>query len=106
LGRRSRNQSGFARENFTTFAHFPVSSTISLPKSAGVPGSARLVEELAAFATRRGHTMLERAFSSLLHEPVVAGVIAGATTPEQDRTGRPRRGLDALGAALKREGRA
>jgi aryl-alcohol dehydrogenase-like predicted oxidoreductase len=43
----------------------------------------RLVEELAAFAERRGHTMLELAFGWLLREPVVASVIAGATTPEQ-----------------------
>jgi aryl-alcohol dehydrogenase-like predicted oxidoreductase len=43
----------------------------------------RLVEELAAFAERRGHTMLELAFGLLLREPVVASVIAGATTPEQ-----------------------
>jgi aryl-alcohol dehydrogenase-like predicted oxidoreductase len=43
----------------------------------------RLVEELAAFAQRRGHTMLELAFGWLLREPVVASVIAGATTPEQ-----------------------
>ncbi len=33
------NQSGFAPENLTTFAHFSVSSAISLPKSAGEPGS-------------------------------------------------------------------
>jgi hypothetical protein len=29
--------SGFAPESFTTFAHFSVSSAISLPKSAGEP---------------------------------------------------------------------
>jgi aryl-alcohol dehydrogenase-like predicted oxidoreductase len=43
----------------------------------------RIVEELAAFAARHGHTLLELAFSWLLRDPVVASVIAGATTPEQ-----------------------
>src|SRR5713101_5384632 len=33
-------QSGLAPENLTTLAHFSVSSAISLPKSAGEPGSA------------------------------------------------------------------
>src|SRR6516225_7529808 len=36
---RPLNQSGFAPENFTTLAHFPVSSTTSLPKSAGEPAN-------------------------------------------------------------------
>ena len=31
--------SAFAPENFTTFAHFSVSSAMSLPNSAGEPGS-------------------------------------------------------------------
>jgi aryl-alcohol dehydrogenase-like predicted oxidoreductase len=43
----------------------------------------RIVEELAAFAARRGHTMLELALGWLLRDGVVASVIAGATTPEQ-----------------------
>ena len=43
----------------------------------------RLVGELETFAARRGHTMLELAFSWLLRDGVVASVIAGATTPEQ-----------------------
>jgi aryl-alcohol dehydrogenase-like predicted oxidoreductase len=43
----------------------------------------RMVEALSAFAERRGHTMLELAFSWLLREPVIASVIAGATAPEQ-----------------------
>ncbi|MGZ5845538.1 MAG: aldo/keto reductase, partial [Xanthobacteraceae bacterium] len=38
---------------------------------------------LEAFAARRGRTMLELAFGWLLRDPVVASVIAGATTPEQ-----------------------
>lgn len=41
------------------------------------------VEELRTFAESRGHTLLELAFSWLLTKPVVASVIAGATTPAQ-----------------------
>jgi aryl-alcohol dehydrogenase-like predicted oxidoreductase len=41
------------------------------------------VEQLVAFAESRGHTILELAFSWLLSRPMVASVIAGATTPEQ-----------------------
>ena len=42
-----------------------------------------LVEALTAFATARRHTLLELAVSWLLSRPVVASVIAGATSPEQ-----------------------
>ena len=41
------------------------------------------VESLIAFAESRGHTILELAFSWLLSQPVVASVIAGATSPSQ-----------------------
>jgi aryl-alcohol dehydrogenase-like predicted oxidoreductase len=41
------------------------------------------VERLQAFATERGHTLLELAFSWLLSRQAVASVIAGATKPEQ-----------------------
>ncbi len=43
------------------------------------------VEALTAFADKRGHTILELAFSWLAAQPVVASVIAGATSPEQVR---------------------
>jgi aryl-alcohol dehydrogenase-like predicted oxidoreductase len=43
----------------------------------------RIVAELEAFAARRGRSMVELAVSWLLRDPVVASVIAGATTPEQ-----------------------
>jgi len=43
------------------------------------------VERLIAFAEARGHTILELAFSWLLHRRRVASVIAGATRPEQVR---------------------
>jgi aryl-alcohol dehydrogenase-like predicted oxidoreductase len=42
-----------------------------------------IVERLIDFASARGHTLLELAFSWLLAHPVVASVIAGATKPEQ-----------------------
>ncbi len=41
------------------------------------------VERLEAFASARGHNLLELAFAWLLARPRVASVIAGATTPEQ-----------------------
>ncbi|WP_437500294.1 aldo/keto reductase [Sorangium sp. So ce1099] len=40
---------------------------------------------LAAFASSRGHSLLELAFSWLAGRPTVASVIAGATSPEQVR---------------------
>jgi aryl-alcohol dehydrogenase-like predicted oxidoreductase len=43
----------------------------------------RVVGALEAFAERRGHTLLELAFSWLLRDGVVASVIAGATTAQQ-----------------------
>ena len=43
------------------------------------------IEALEAFATERGHTLLELAFAGLLAEPAVSSVIAGATKPEQVR---------------------
>ncbi len=42
-----------------------------------------MVESLIAFADARGRTILELAFSWLLSRPVVASVIAGATSPSQ-----------------------
>jgi aryl-alcohol dehydrogenase-like predicted oxidoreductase len=41
------------------------------------------VERLQAFAKTRGHTIIELAISWLTSQPIVASVIAGATTPEQ-----------------------
>src|SRR3984885_11059915 len=43
----------------------------------------KAVEALDEFATKRGHTLLELAFSWLAARPVVSSVIAGATKPEQ-----------------------
>jgi len=43
----------------------------------------QIVERLGDFATTRGHSMLELAFSWLACRPTVVSVIAGATKPEQ-----------------------
>jgi len=43
----------------------------------------RMVGALEEFAQRRGHSILELAFSWLLRDSVVASVIAGATSPQQ-----------------------
>ena len=43
----------------------------------------RIVEELEAFCTRSGRRLIELAFAWLLSKPMVASVIAGASTPEQ-----------------------
>jgi len=42
-----------------------------------------IVERLEKFASERGYTLLELAFSWLAARPAVASVIAGATSPEQ-----------------------
>lgn len=42
-----------------------------------------IVERLTAFCAARGHTLLELAMSWLASRPLVASIIAGATTPEQ-----------------------
>jgi aryl-alcohol dehydrogenase-like predicted oxidoreductase len=42
-----------------------------------------MVERLTDFCAARGRSLLELAFSWLLHRPGVASVIAGATSPEQ-----------------------
>jgi aryl-alcohol dehydrogenase-like predicted oxidoreductase len=43
----------------------------------------RVVERLESFCAARGRTLLQLAFGWLLAKPVVASVIAGASTPEQ-----------------------
>jgi aryl-alcohol dehydrogenase-like predicted oxidoreductase len=79
--------SGLLSGKFRRGAPLPQGSRLALnPRHSGEflnERNWRMVEALSAFAERRGHTMLELAFSWLLREPVVASVIAGATTPEQ-----------------------
>jgi aryl-alcohol dehydrogenase-like predicted oxidoreductase len=45
----------------------------------------QIADELNRFATGRGHSLLELAFSWLLAQPAVCSVIAGATSPQQIR---------------------
>jgi aryl-alcohol dehydrogenase-like predicted oxidoreductase len=47
------------------------------------PRNEDIVEKLQAFAEKRGHSMLELAFSWLASRPQVSSVIAGATRVEQ-----------------------
>ncbi|MFL6951798.1 MAG: aldo/keto reductase, partial [Xanthobacteraceae bacterium] len=42
-----------------------------------------VVEKLEQFCRGKGRTLLELAFAWLLANPIVASVIAGASTPEQ-----------------------
>ena len=46
-------------------------------------GNWTMLEGLEAYCRRRGHSLLELAFSWLVSRPQVASVIAGATEPEQ-----------------------
>ena len=47
------------------------------------PRNEDIVEKLQAFAAKRGHNLLELAFSWLAARPQVSSVIAGATRVEQ-----------------------
>jgi aryl-alcohol dehydrogenase-like predicted oxidoreductase len=47
------------------------------------PRNLDIVEKLQAFAEKRGHSLLELAFSWLASRPQVSSVIAGATRVEQ-----------------------
>ena len=61
-----------------------------------------MIEQIGALASRLGLSMLELAFGWLLAQPVTAGVIAGASTPEQVeqnvRAGQAKLPADALDA--------
>src|SRR5262249_24993143 len=48
-------------------------------------GHVTVAEALRRYAEAHGHSILDLAWSWLLHRPAVASVIAGATTPEQVR---------------------
>jgi aryl-alcohol dehydrogenase-like predicted oxidoreductase len=58
-------------------------TTQRLADRYGTSANWDIVEGLADFCARRGHGLLELAFSWLLARPTVASVIAGATKPEQ-----------------------
>ena len=53
-----------------------------------------VVERLDSFASERGRSLLELAFSWLLSRPAVASVIAGATRPEQVKANADAAGWD------------
>jgi aryl-alcohol dehydrogenase-like predicted oxidoreductase len=91
------------RQSMAFLPYFPLASgllTGKYRKRKGVPEGSRIadwfegkisetdldrIEALIRFADARGHTILDLAFSWLRAHPVVASVIAGATTPEQVR---------------------
>jgi aryl-alcohol dehydrogenase-like predicted oxidoreductase len=58
-------------------------TTTRLADRYGTEANWAIVEALQAFCDKRGHSLLELAFSWLLARPPVASVIAGATKPEQ-----------------------
>ncbi len=91
-----------ARVGATFLPYFPLASGLlsgKYRKGEAAPAGSRLasgsrseqltdarlttVEALREFAEQHRHTLLELAFSWLLAHPVVACVIAGATTPDQ-----------------------
>jgi aryl-alcohol dehydrogenase-like predicted oxidoreductase len=66
----------------------PAGTRLSVPRySDRVLNDAnlRIVEELEQFCAARGRTLLQLAFGWLLARPLVASVIAGASTPDQVR---------------------
>ncbi|HEY8682895.1 MAG TPA: aldo/keto reductase, partial [Rhodanobacter sp.] len=92
------------RQGMGLLPYFPLASgmlTGKYKRSAEVPVGTRMavmkrladrymteenwpkVEKLAAFASARGHTLLELAFSWLASRPCLASIIAGATRAEQ-----------------------
>lgn len=69
---------GAAAAGDTRFAHWT-----HLAKRYLTDANWDSVGRLSEFATSRGHTMLELAFSWLAARPTVSSIIAGATKPEQ-----------------------
>jgi aryl-alcohol dehydrogenase-like predicted oxidoreductase len=69
---------GSAAPDDTRFAKMP-----ALKDRYATPRNEDIVEKLQAFTEKRGHTMLELAFSWLASRPQVSSVIAGATRIEQ-----------------------
>jgi aryl-alcohol dehydrogenase-like predicted oxidoreductase len=57
------------------------------PRAADVmtPANFERIDALETFATERSHTLLDLAFGWLVSQPIVATVIASASTPEQIR---------------------
>src|SRR6516225_1539705 len=75
------DQSGFAPENFTTFAHFLVSSMRSLPKSMGEMGST--LEPSSAYRALILESASPALISRLSLSIISGGVLLGAPRPNQ-----------------------
>src|SRR3954470_11824005 len=71
--------SGLAPENFTTFAHLSVSSTKSLPKSAGDVGNT--AEPSSAYRALILGSARPALISQLSLSTISGGVLPGAPTP-------------------------
>src|ERR1700710_2076309 len=71
-------QRGSAAPDDTRFAKMP-----ALRDRYATPRNEDIVEKLQAFTEKRGHSMLELAFSWLAAQPQVSSVIAGAPRVEQ-----------------------
>ncbi len=74
---------GKYRRNAPPPAGTRFATTQRLADRYGTSANWAIVEGLADFCAKRGHSLLELAFSWLLARPQVASVIAGATRPEQ-----------------------
>ncbi len=80
--------SGMLSGKYRLGASLPQGARLSNPRYSGRflnEINLRVVEELHAFCTARGRSLLDLAFAWLLSKPIVASVIAGASTPEQVR---------------------
>src|SRR5262249_5501202 len=89
------DQSALMPTDLTTLAHFSVSSAMSLPKSAGKPGSA-VPPRLASFALNLG--LARPALISLLSLSIICGgVVLGAPTPYHWLDSKPGRNSPIVG---------
>jgi aryl-alcohol dehydrogenase-like predicted oxidoreductase len=79
--------SGLLTGKYRHDAPLPAGSRLAKnpPRGGGVltDRNWRIVDALDAFATARGHTLLELAMSWLASRPFIPSIIAGATTPSQ-----------------------
>src|SRR6516164_5741485 len=75
------DQSSLAPDNFTTFPHFSVSSTMSLPKSLGEP--VRAIPPRSASCAFILGSATPASISLLSLSMISTGVLLGAPTPNQ-----------------------
>jgi len=78
---------GFLTGKYKRNAPMPQGARLTYTKAAAnrylTDENWSIVERLESFSAKRGHTLLELAFSWTVTRPTVASVIAGATKPEQ-----------------------